>query len=286
MTSATEIMTKNPKFFYSSDLITHAVDVFLKHKVGVVPVLTPTHEILGAVTETSILKMALFARKKDEILLQHQELLEPITVIFERDDANQVVQALLKSVHHRVFVQDNSARICGVISPKDLLPVIIGASTDSETVQREVQRLRKQISDFEEVKKEIPIMRRHIQMLESLMDSSHFLVVSTDNNNCIQAFNAAFPSEVGLEAKDLNGSSIFDYFAKESLPELRTVFEHIKKSGGHRTSYLVLLTKGGTRQKVEVICRLRTEGSGVALLIRAIDPDELIRLLNGVIKNG
>lgn len=286
MTQACEIMTKNPKFFYSSDLITHAVDLFLKNKVSVVPVLTPTHEVLGAVTETSILRMALFARKKDEILLQHRELFDPLTVVFERDEANQVVQALMKSVHHRVFVQDNSGRISGVISPKDLLPVIIHADSRSETIQREVQRLRKEISDFDEIKKEIPIMRRQIQMLESLMDSNHFLVVGLDGRDCVHSFNAIFQREVGSEVKDLKGTSIFDYFAKESLPDLKSVFDHVKKHGGHRTSYLVLLAKDEAREKVEVICRLQTDGSGVALLIRKIDPDELIRLLNGVMKRS
>jgi hypothetical protein len=79
-------------------------------------------------------------------------------------------------------------------------------------------------------------------------------------------------------------TSIYDLFARESLPELRALFDGVKKHGGHRTAYLVMNAKNSTRVKVEITCRLQSDGTGLALMIRKVDPDELIRLLNGVIR--
>lgn len=284
MTSAADLMTKNPKCLYSSDKVQRAYELFLDLQVSVVPVMTPAHEVLGGLTETTMLKISLLDQKRDSILFDYRQFLEPISIVFERDSLDVIIQTLFKSLHHRVFLQDNTGKLVGVISPKDILPALIGRPQAKETVQQEVVKLRESIKELEPLRSEIQLVQKRVQLLESLLEGSHFMIVDLDDEGRVRYLNQRLRDLTGLSISE--GLLGVDLFTSECRHEVRSLLEKTAKDGLQRTAYVTVSGGPKSRNKVEATAILRPDGQGLILLMRSIDPEELMRLLNGVIKRA
>ncbi len=145
-TTAEQLMTANPIVLESSMSIQEAVEIFSKHKISSAPVMTSMGEVGGQLTELVLVRALVLHQlqpDKYQKLAQIQELLETSVFVEPRDSISAVMKALLKSSSRRVMVKSAGRKIFGIISPKDMLRVLIAGtpSAAADDVKNEIAKL-------------------------------------------------------------------------------------------------------------------------------------------------
>jgi predicted transcriptional regulator len=143
---ARDLMTPKPVTLESSTTILEAVDTFIKKKYSSVPILTTMGDVGGQLTEMVMVRILVLAQlqpDKYKKLVNCLDLLEP--AIFVKDDETiaMVIKAMLKSTSRRVLVQGDGRQIKGIISPKDLLRMLMSGDSAASSVRAEIVKMNK-----------------------------------------------------------------------------------------------------------------------------------------------
>jgi predicted transcriptional regulator len=124
MNHAKDLMTKDPIVIQSGWEIREAIHVFQEHNIHSAPVVTPLGEVLGMMTELSLVKASLrnyLDSGKSEKVVHHSDILEAAFFVNEEDSVGEVVKAMFQAPHHRILVMNKNKKIVGFISPKDII---------------------------------------------------------------------------------------------------------------------------------------------------------------------
>jgi CBS domain-containing protein len=141
---AKDVMTPHPIVLESSTLISDAVAKFAEKKISSVPVMTTMGEVAGQLTELVMVRALVLNQLQPEKYKQlHHctELLEPALFVSPQATITEVIKALMKSPSRRVLVRADGRQIMGIISPKDLLRVLMNGQEVSASVKAEIGKL-------------------------------------------------------------------------------------------------------------------------------------------------
>lgn len=144
MGQAKDFMTPDPIILESSATINEVVELFGSKKIGSAPVRTSLGEYAGTLTDLTLVRILVLHQlqpEKYQKLAHRLDFLEPLVFVNQTDPFAEVLKAILKAPNHRLFVKAKNDHICGVISPKDLLRVLMTETMEADTIKREVKKL-------------------------------------------------------------------------------------------------------------------------------------------------
>ena len=121
-----------------------AVATFTKNKFSSVPVMTTMGDIAGQLTELVMVRILVLHQiqpDKYKKLVNCTELLEPAFFVEPNDPITTVIRSIMKSPSRRVLVKSDGRQIMGIISPKDLLRLLLANSPEAKAIQDEIQKL-------------------------------------------------------------------------------------------------------------------------------------------------
>ena len=138
---AKDIMTAKPITVESSTSIGDAVKIFLDNKISSVPVMTTMKEIAGQLTELVLVRILVLHQlqpEKYKQLVNCIDLLEPAAFVDPEATIATVIKAIIKSPSRRVLIKSDGRQIVGIISPKDLLRLLMSGKSEVKIVQEEI----------------------------------------------------------------------------------------------------------------------------------------------------
>jgi CBS domain-containing protein len=144
LTTAKDVMTAKPVILESSTMIQEAADVFGQRKFSSVPVMTTMGDVAGQLTELVLLRAIVLNQvqpEKYKQLLHCIDILEPATFVAPTASITEVIKALMKSTSRRVLVKSDGRQILGIISPKDLLRLLMAGRDPAKALQAEIEKL-------------------------------------------------------------------------------------------------------------------------------------------------
>ncbi|MGZ3723094.1 MAG: CBS domain-containing protein [Bdellovibrionales bacterium] len=144
MATAKDIMTPDPIVLESSTSIQEAVDLFTKHKISSAAVQSAMGDIAGSLTELGLVRALVLHQLQPEKyskLAHCMELLVEGSFVEPKDSITTVIKMMIKSPTQRVMVKSEGRKIHGIISPKDMMRVLLAGKPEAEAVQTEIGKL-------------------------------------------------------------------------------------------------------------------------------------------------
>lgn len=291
MLIAKDLMTLKPLTAHSSDTIQAVVNLFTKNKLTSVPVLGNFHEVLGAVSEVSLLRSYVKAKAMggtEQKIVFFKEAIEPLSTVKENDSILTVLQLSLKAPLHRIYVLDATGHLKGVISPKDILSALNDDVESSPTMQKELKDLREKVNKMGQVQNILEHTEHQLKSYENLVESTNFMLHSVDATGKIIMANSRMHSVLGYNPGELIGKNLHDLYPQHLWKTVDEGLHHVRKTGEQVPVYSTYMTKMKDPIKVEITSQAVTDEKGqfvaTSTISRVIDSDQLLRLLNGVIK--
>lgn len=291
MRTSADLMTPNPKMVGSGDSLTDVVTLFLSQGITSSPVINPLGEVLGVLTEISLVKAFMLHKaklQKSDKVGHHIDLLEPVTYLDLHASLVDAIKIMIASPTHRLLVRDSKMKIVGIISPKDLMRAMQGQSNPNQNLD-----LRKKLADTEAQLKE---SLKKLQNLEKWLDVYHqafhevpYMMHAVDAEGKILMANKREHEALGYKDNELIGKTIFDLYATPMHDEARRGLEKVIKTGSHHITYTTLQKKDGASLRCDIASSSIHDENGKFIstisVLRPVDSEELLRLLNGIVND-
>lgn len=250
---ASQIMTPQPYVIPSAMDIMEAAQFYTKHSITTAPVQNPLGEVLGLLSDMDLLK-ALVQYKSNpkgayNKIIHAQEWFEPVIFVRNDDTPSDVVKALVVSPTHRVLVRDESKKIVGIISPKDLLRNLCGDKKVSKPLLDELHALNAQI---EALKGKLSEMTMYLETYDTVFQSGMYMLHSVNREGKIVMANERLHKLLGYEPGTLIGKTIFDIYHASVHQDARAGLKKIMAEGKHFLTYSIMLKKNGESIKVDL----------------------------------
>lgn len=265
MKSARSLMTPEPKHIQSGERLLDTIGLFFQNNIHYAPVITPTGEILGLLSEVSLVKAALrhyLDPGKNEKVYAHKDLLDPVVFVQDNDSIDDVVKAIMKSPSKRVLVKDFKDRLCGIISPKDILRFLAGE-------QHQMIQINDHLKKYEEKTKNLSIKVQTLQDLVHIyreaFDNSPLMMHSLDNRGKIVMANRKIHQELGYEPNELIGKDLRELYPHTMHDLAAQGLESIKRVGFHTTTITQMVKKDGHTFNVDIVSSALKNSEGTFL---------------------
>jgi CBS domain-containing protein len=147
MATAKDIMTPDPIVLESSASIQEAVDLFTQKKISSAPVQSSMGDVAGTLTELGLVRALVLNQiqpEKYQKIAHCMELLSHGSFVLPSDSITTVIKTMIKSPTQRVLVKSNGRKILGIISPKDMMRVLLAGKSEGQAVQNEIGKLGEQ----------------------------------------------------------------------------------------------------------------------------------------------
>lgn len=289
MATASDLMTRNPMTIDCRLDILEAVYFFTQHSIGSVPVLSPTGQVMGQMSEIELMK-AFVQRKVDKNpktkVQDYINLLVKPTFVNIDEPISAVVAGIIKCPLHRVLVKTSVEPLIGIVSPKDVLNYFQGSESRSVTMLREIETLKEQIQALKDAMRNA---KAHLEVYANLFNSSPYMMYACNKEGCIIMANKKTHSMLGYDKGKLIGRSVLDLFPEDEHKRVGEALAKMKADDSHSVIYLSMKKKSGDVVRVEQASNiLRDSGGefmGIFFLNREMDSDQLLRALHGVFKD-
>lgn len=286
---AKDIMTPNPKFIQSGEDLVNTVKIFIENGIHYSPVVTPVGEVLGLMSEVGLVKAALknyLEQDQPEKVATHRDIMESVTAVEENDTIEHVMRQMLKSNCHRVLVFNPQNKLVGIISPRDILRLIMGDETESENVREELARAR---AEAERLGTEVKNLQMSLDRYQTVVKDSPHMIHGVDEKGNIIMANKKMHLVLGYEDGELIGKHLKDLYAKAILPDAYEGLDRVKKEGHHHTTYTTMLTKNGRKIRVDISSSSLRDKQGKFIstitISREINSEALLRALHNVVED-
>ena len=287
---AKDVMTSSPWVIYTNDSIKKAADIFVTHKPSTIPVLLPSGEVHGVLSEVPLLKVYVKLKVKSalsQMIMGTKDLIEPAVCVRERDPIAVVMQACMKVNHHRVLVLDEYGFLKGVVSPKDLLALLHGEPGESISMQEELKALRARVTEMEQSQEKLKVTALKLKNYETMFSKSPFMFHSVDSTGKIVVANPRLHQVLGYQDGELLNKMLYDLYPESIWPMVEKGLQHVLMQGS-RQMFTEYQTKSGKPVKVEILSQAILDPNGKFLatstIARLIDSDSLLHLLDGAFK--
>ena len=285
MKTAKSLMTPEPKHIQSGERLLDTIGLFFQNNIHYAPVITPTGEILGLLSEVSLVKAALrhyLDPGKNEKVYAHKDLLDPVFFVQDNDSIDDVVKAIMKSPSKRVLVKDFKDRLCGIISPKDILRFLAGE-------QHQMIQINDHLKKYEEKTKNLSMKVQTLQDLVHIyreaFDNSPLMMHSLDNRGKIVMANRKIHQELGYEPSELIGKDLKDLYPHTMHDLAMQGLESIKRVGFHTTTITQMVKKDGHTFNVDIVSSALKNSEGTFLATISISrPLESSKLVIDALK--
>jgi PAS domain S-box-containing protein len=291
MRTACEVMTPNPKMIGSGQSLHEVIQLFLQQGITSSPVVNPLGEVLGVLTELSLVKAYMLHKAKfhkSDKVGHHIELLEPISYVAQDLPLIEVLRQMIAAPTHRLLVRDNKNKIVGIVSPKDLMRAVDGKENPTQNIRQKLVETEAHLKNSLEKINEI---EKHLEVYQNVFHETPYIMHAVDIDGKIIMANKREHEILGYKDGELIGRTIFDLYA-ESMHDaaakgLRTVVEE----GHQNVTYTSLLRKDGTTLRCDIASSSLRDKNGKFIstisILRPVDSEELLRILNGVVaKDG
>lgn len=287
MKKAKDIMTPNPKMVQSGHDLKDAITFFLENNLHYSPVISPMGDVLGLLSEFSLVKASLrvyLEPNKHEKVAHHVDTLEPMEFISEDATLDEVVKTLTKSPTHRILVRGKNNKVVGIISPKDILLLVSGAERNALDLRKELEKTREQAADLSD---KLETLEETTKIYKNLFEDSPHMMHAVDKNGRIVMANKAIHRKLGYEDGELIGKMLTDLYPKSVLHEAISGLKKIEEEGQHQMTYTTMVRKNGAKIRVDIASSaLRDEyGKFISTITisREVDSEALLRALHGVV---
>lgn len=230
MKYARDIMTEKPQSVQTQQSLDSIGDLFLNQKHYCNPVLDSNSKCLGIITEIGLIKaMALKNKSPEKDRLEHHlQVIEQVVYCKSNTPVKDLVKDLVASSHSRILVVDDHQHLQGIISPNDVLRILLGEARKTEEMGRELQKISQQ-------------NKTDISVFESVFNASPFYMIMFDKNGQVLSMNQLLLNALGYkkeEAVKLNIESVYPQFAhKAARKSLEKVILE-KKDGVSYTAFV------------------------------------------------
>lgn len=289
MKVAKDLMTAQPHSLATSDDIETTVKWFVDAGVMSAPVLSPSGEVVGVMTELALLRAYLrqhVQKDKKQKMAHFIDILSKPEFVKPADSLTEVIRAMIKSQTHRVLVVNGAGQLQGVISPKDIFRFLVGEEKETrnlgaelETAKATVQALSRELSDIK------GILKRYEKMYEDSPTMMH----SVDADGIIVMANKKIHQVLGYEPGGLLGKTIFDIYAKEDQDSAIQGLQSIRESGNISSAFSAMLTRVGSKIRVDLSSSALLDSNGhfIATITaaRPVNSEDLLRALNDALQD-
>lgn len=287
MRTASEIMTPNPKMIASGDSLTDVIKLFIENGITSSPVINPIGEILGVLTELSLVKAYMLHKAKfntSDRVGHHTELFEVITYINEQSPLADVLKVMVNSPTKRLLVKDSSDKIVGIISPKDIMRAILGTNGASQNIR---EKLVETEGRLKETLNKVESMEKHLEVYRKVFHETPYVMHAVDENGIIIMANKREHELLGYKEGELIGKSMYDLYAEPMHEAAARGLKAIIDGGHQNVTYTSLRHHNGTTIRCDIASSSMRDRHGKFLstisVLRPMDSEELLRILNGIV---
>lgn len=287
--TAADIMTPDPKMLSSTESLQEVVRYFLDHHIKSSPVIHPNGEILGILTEFSLVKAYMAHKGKFNLSHQvghHTELLDPVSYIGYDANLFTILNQMIEAPTHRLLVRDIHKKVIGIICPRDLMTIMVGDLQSTHNLQDRLKEseylLRQSLTKIEQ-------LERHYEVYSQVFHEIPYMMHAVDENGIIIMANKREHKVLGFADGELVGKSIFELYSPSVHGEAKRGLKTVIETGKHSVTYTTLIRKDGTPIKCDIASSALRDENGKFLstisVLRPIDTEELLRALNGIVND-
>lgn len=280
-------MTQKPMSLSEGMKISEAVRTMLGHHISSAPVTTISGKLIGQISEVFLLKLFILASKKgneNQTLKDHAKSLVSVTTVKERDPIDEVVKQIMNSPSHRALVLDDQGHLRGIISPKDILRILVGEESRSGSLLNEFAILQDRLNIARD---QLQATQSQLKSVSTVIEKSAFMFHSVDSKGKIVIANERIHQELGYNPNELVGKAILDLYASDLH---KSVLDGLKKlitgEESEIKTYSTYIRRDGKPLRVEIVSRSILDSNNqfiaTSTLSRILDSEELLRTLHGV----
>ncbi len=287
MRTTANLMTPNPKMIGSGDKLTDVIRLFLENGITSRPVINPLGEILGMLSELTLLKaymLHITKFPKSDRVGHHIDMLEPIAIVKVDAAIADVLKEMIATPTHRLLVKDEKNKVIGIISPKDLMRAMLGEANPNQNLRQKLLEMQAALSlSF----KKIETIEKRLEVYKKAFQETPYMMHAVDAEGKILMANRSEHEVLGYKEGELLGMSIYEIYPPamhaEAEKGLQTIIEH----GFHRIAYTTLVKKDGSKLRCDIASSSLQDENGQFIstitVLRAIDSEALLRSLNGIV---
>jgi PAS domain S-box-containing protein len=288
MHKASELMTAAPMTLSSETTVTEAVQFFITNSVTTMPVLGSQGEILGQISDLSLLKAYVLSQAhpdKTMLIGQFRNLFEKPLLISEKAPLADVLKSLQESVTHRVLVIDASDRLIGIISPKDLLRFMRGEEKPSVKLVHDLKGLQTKVDSLNQTVKGL---NKDLNQYQEIYKSNFYMMHSIDATGKIMMANEKLHQTLGYKPNELIGKTILDLYPDHLHKVVEAGLEKLRTGGETDHTYSTFLTHEGKPMRVELASSIMKSDKGdfvgTFTISRELDSETMLKALHGIFK--
>ena len=273
-------MTPAPRTVRSGDRLHEVMHFFLTYQVHYAPVLSPMGELLGLLSDISVVKASLrkyLSSEYGQSIYAHKDLFEPAMTVRDSAKLDEVVRVMMKASSRRVLVIDQGQQVAGIVSPRDIMKVLAG-KTD------QLQEMHTKLKDLEFKTRQLELEVQSIQQLmgvyREIFEASPLIMHSVDEHGLSVMANRKAHEALGYYQGELIGKSIFDLYPHTVHELARQGLTTIKETGAHESTMTSMVRKDQSMVNVDLVSSALRSPKGVFLgTITAARPVEETRAL-------
>ena len=236
-----------------------AAQFFASHKLTTAPVVTKSGEIIGVISDFTLLRVLLRSRqeaKRGVNLSDVREDLDPVVTVHEGDSIVAAFRLMIQSHNHRIYAIHNG-KLTGALSPKDLLLYMAGIKDKNQqvidsVVQRQIESILKELHDA----------RRMLSDYQQLFMDSPYLMHSLDMNGKIVMANRMIHFVLGYDDGELIGKTIRQLYPPENHKKALEGLETVRALGFHPLVNATMVKKDGDVIRVDMASTLKKDSKG------------------------
>lgn len=292
MRTAQEIMTPKPKMVLGSDKLEDVMKLFLEQGITSSPVLSSNQTPLGILSELNLTKAYMLHRSKvqgSDKVAHHMDLLDPIVSVPEDAPISEVLKEMVSAPTHRILVKNRADQIVGIISPKDLMRAMIGQNNPAQNLK---EKLKETETRLKLALLKVTQVEKHLDVYSQAFHETPYMMHAVNDKGIILMANKRSHDVLGYKNGELIGKSIFDLYTKPMHPEAVEGLKKVMATGSHHLTYTSLQKKDGSHVRCDIATSAlfdeHKKFMSTISVLRPIDSDEMLRILNGIVddKNG
>jgi PAS domain S-box-containing protein len=284
---AADIMTKKPDVVHSAMTLLEVAQLFLQHNYSSAPVIGGGGEILGIIDEFALIKAKLHNQvtdeSKDKVAHHLEDLISPMFVK-EQTPIVDVMREMFKAPNHRVLVVNNAKNLIGIISPKDILAVLVGESKKAVDLKSQLEETQKAL---DVTSKQLETTKKKMDIYMDMVLENPNMIHSVGGDGRIIMANKKMHQNLGYVFGEMVGLGIDKLYPESVRGEAIQGLKKIMEQGYHKNTFTTMLRKNGEKVRVDIVSTALYDDDGKFLgtisVSRPVDADILLRALHGAL---
>jgi PAS domain S-box-containing protein len=289
MRTASDLMTPNPKMVGSGDSLQDVIHLFLEQGITSSPVINPLGEILGVLSELSLVKAYMLHKAKfhkSDKVGHHIDLLEPATYVDPSLPIIEVLRSMISAPTHRLLVKDSKGKVVGIISPKDLMRAVDGKQNPSQSIKQKLAEAEKNLKSSLE---KLTSLEKSLDVYQKVFHETPYIMHAVDKDGKIIMANKREHDFLGYEDGELIGKTIFDLYAESMHADASRGLQAVVEGSPQQMTYTSMKKKDGSTLRCDIVSSSLRDQNGQFIstisVLRPIDAEELLRVLNGIVED-